>query len=37
VAQVNPHATPSQVAVPCAGGTQAVHEVVPQEATLVFD
>jgi hypothetical protein len=28
---------PSQVAVPCAGGTHAVHEVVPHDATLVFD
>jgi hypothetical protein len=28
---------PSQVAVPCAGGTHAVHELVPHDATLVFD
>jgi hypothetical protein len=34
---VKPHAVPSQVAVPCAGGTHAAHEVVPHDATLVFD
>jgi len=34
---VNPHAVPSQLAVPCAGGTQAEQDAVPHDATLVFD
>jgi hypothetical protein len=35
VAQVNPHCTPSQVAVPCAGATQGVQEL-PQLPTAPF-
>jgi hypothetical protein len=34
---VNPHFVPSQVAVALAGGTHAVHEVVPHELGLVLD
>jgi hypothetical protein len=37
VPQVNPHAVPSQVATPLAGGVQAVHDVVPQLFTLVLE
>jgi hypothetical protein len=36
VLQVNPHEVPSHVAVAFAGGEQAVHEVDPQLAMLVF-
>jgi hypothetical protein len=36
VAQVTPHAVPSQVAVPFAGAGQAVHDVAPHDATLVL-
>jgi hypothetical protein len=35
--QVNPQAVPLQIAVEFAGGTQAVHEVVPQLFMLPFD
>jgi len=34
---VNPHAVPSQVAVPLAGAVQAVHDDVPQLATPALD
>ena len=34
--QTNPHEVPSQVAVLFAGGTHAVHDVVPHDAVLVF-
>ena len=34
--QVNPHAVPSHVDVPFAGGVQAVHDVVPQLLTLAL-
>ena len=34
--QTNPHEVPSQVAVLLAGGTHAVHDVVPHDAVLVF-
>ena len=36
MAQVNPHAVPSQVAVPFAGGVHTVHDVVPQLLMLVL-
>jgi hypothetical protein len=36
VAQVNPHAVPSQVAVPFAGGVHTVHDDVPQLLMLVL-
>ena len=34
---MNPHAVPSQVAVPLAGAVHAVHDDVPQLLTLVLD
>ena len=36
MAQVNPHAVPSQVAVPLVGAVHAVHDVVPQLLVLVL-
>jgi len=33
---VNPHAVPSQVAVPFAGAVHAVHDVVPQLLTALL-